>query len=125
LVNERHLGFRRQYFQTISGPDGRDTEVRPYPAEEMTPLDLKNLRIVTAPTFPGFPVAADVGNAVEDLARQLERFGAIVGEAILPELDFTQELSSAGELIGMMLSASQPEGESQPTTLVDRATIGG
>jgi amidase len=116
LVNERHLGFRRQYFQTISGPDGRDTEVRPYPAEEMTPLDLKNLRIVTAPTFPGFPVAADVGNAVEDLARQLERFGAIVGEAILP---------SAGELIGMMLSASQPEGESQPTTLVDRATIGG
>ena len=105
-------------YQIISGPDGRDTEVRPGPTVEVPQLDLKNLRIVTAPTFPGFPVAADIRDAVEDLARQLERFGAIVGEAILPELDFTQELSSAGELIGMMVGASQPDGEGQPTTLV-------
>jgi amidase len=106
-------------YQIISGPDGRDTDVRPCPAEEMPQLDLKNLRIVTALTFPGFPVAADVRNAAEDLARKLESFGAIVGEAILPQLDFTQELSRAGELIGMMLAASQPEEERQPTTLVD------
>jgi amidase len=105
-------------YQIISGPDGRDTEVRPGPTGEVPELDHKNLRIVTAPTFPGFPVAADIRDAVEDLARRLERFGVIVEEANLPKLDFTRELSSAGELIGMMVGASQPDGEGQPTSLV-------
>ena len=105
-------------YRIISGPDGRDTEVRPCLAEEMPQLELKNLRVAIAPTFPGFPVAAEIGHAVEDLARELESFGAIVEEATLPELDFTEELSSAGKLIGMMLGASQPEEGRRPTTLV-------
>ena len=61
----------------IAGPDGRDTEVRPGPVDEMPELNLKNLRIAAAPTFAGFPVAADIRDAVEDLARQLGRSGGI------------------------------------------------
>jgi amidase len=103
--------------KVIAGPDERDTEVRLEPADDVPEIDLKALRIVTAPTFPGFPVAADIRDAVEDLARQLDRSGAIVEEATLPELDFSGELSSAGELIGMMLGAFQPDKEGQPATL--------
>jgi amidase len=105
-------------YKIIAGPDGRDTEVRPGPVDHVPELKLKNLRIAITPTFPGFPVAADVRAAVEDLARQLDRSGAVVEEATLPELDFSQDLSSAGELIGMMLSAFQPDDQGQPTTLV-------
>jgi amidase len=103
-------------FKIIAGPDGRDTEVRPGPVDELPELNLKNLRITAAPTFPDFPVAADIRDAVEGLARQLEQSGAVVEEATLPKLDFSQDLSSAGELIGMMLSAFQPDRPGQPTT---------
>jgi Asp-tRNA(Asn)/Glu-tRNA(Gln) amidotransferase A subunit family amidase len=79
--------------------------------------DLKDMRIAFAPTFPGFPVAADIRDAVEKLAQQLDRLGAIVEEAALPKLDFNQELSRAGELIGMAVGAFQPEENKPPTTL--------
>jgi amidase len=105
-------------FKIIAGPDGRDTEVRPGPVDELPELNLKNLRIASAPTFPGFPVAADIRDAIEGLARRLEQSGAVVEEATLPKLDFSQDLSSAGELIGMMLSAFQPDRPGQPTTLM-------
>jgi amidase len=105
-------------YKIIAGPDGRDTEVRPGPVDDVPEPDLKTLRIAIAPTFPGFPVAADIRDAIEDLARHLERSGAVIEETTLPELNFSQELSSAGELIGMMLGAFQPDGQGQPTTLV-------
>ncbi len=104
-------------YSIIAGPDGRDTEVRPMPVDDVPELALKKLRIAFAPTFPGFPVAADIRHAIEELAQQLDRLGAVVEEAALPELDFSQELSSAGELIGMVIGAFQPEANKPPTTL--------
>ncbi|MBI1881235.1 MAG: amidase [Chloroflexi bacterium] len=104
-------------YPIIAGPDGRDTEVQPVPVDDVPELELKNLRIAFAPTFPGFPVAADIRDAVEELAQQLNRAGVVVEEATLPALDFNQELSSAGELIGMAIGAFQPEEHEPPTTL--------
>ncbi|HXV96880.1 MAG TPA: amidase, partial [Anaerolineae bacterium] len=104
-------------YSIIAGPDGRDTELQPVPVDNMPELELKDLRIAFAPTFPGFPVAADIRDAVEELAQQLNGAGATVEEATLPALDFNRELSSAGELIGMMLGAFQPEENKPPTTL--------
>jgi amidase len=101
----------------IAGPDGYDTEVQPVPVDEMPELALKQLRIAFAPTFPGFPVAAAIRNAVEALAQQLNPFCAVVEEATLPALDFNQELMSAGELIGMMIGVFQPGEQEQPATL--------
>jgi len=101
----------------IAGPDGRDTDVPPVPIDDLPEIELTNLRIAFTPTFPGFPVAADIRHAIEKLAQQLNRSGAVVEEATLPELDFTQELSSAGELIGMITGAFQPEEHKPPTTL--------
>lgn len=101
----------------IAGPDGRDTEVRPGPFDDVPDLNLKSLRIAATPVFPGLPVAADIRDAVEDFARLLESSGAVVEEAIPPEIDFSQNLSHAGELIGMMVGAFQPDGQAQPTTL--------
>jgi Asp-tRNA(Asn)/Glu-tRNA(Gln) amidotransferase A subunit family amidase len=60
----------------------------------------------------GTGVAARIRSAVEELARQLERSGAVVEEAPLPELDFSQDLASAGELVGIMIGAFQPGGQS-------------
>src|SRR5436189_4024116 len=57
-------------YPLIAGPDRHDTEVQPVPVDEVPALALKDLRIAFAPTFSGFPVAAAVRNAVEELAKQ-------------------------------------------------------
>src|SRR5436853_3939458 len=95
-------------YPLIAGPDRHDTEVQPVPVDDVPRLlALKDLRIAFAPTFPGFPVATAVRDAVEELAKQLQPLCAAVEEATLPELDFNQELSRAGELIGMAIGAFQ------------------
>ena len=104
-------------YSIIAGPDGRDTEVQPVPIDEVPHLALKHLRIAFAPTFPGFPVAAEIRDAVKALAQQLGPFCAAVEEAALPEVDFNQELMNAGALIGMMIGAFQPEELERPITL--------
>jgi amidase len=104
-------------YSIIAGPDGRDTEVQPVPVDEVPQLELKNLRIAFAPNFPDFPIAADIRNAVEELAQLLHPFCAAVEETTLPELDFNQEGASAGALIGMFIGAFQSEGQERPTTL--------
>jgi amidase len=104
-------------YTIIAGPDGRDTDVPPVPLGTPPELDLKQLRIAVAPTFGGFPVAAEIRAAIESLAQQLSSGGATVETAPLPALDFTQELMSAGELIGMVVGAFQPEEDKPPTTL--------
>ncbi len=104
-------------YAIIAGPDGRDTEVQPVPVGEVSPMELKHLRIACAPNVPGFPVAASIRDAVEALARRLAPFCAVVEEAPLPDLDFAQEGASAGALIEMMLGAFQPEDQQQPSTL--------
>src|SRR6266705_954631 len=104
-------------FAIIAGPDGRDTEVAPVPVEEMPQLELNRLRIAFAPTFPGFPVAAEMRAEVEELAKQLTPLCAADEAATLPQVDFNQELASAGALIRMMTGAFQPEEQERPTTL--------
>jgi amidase len=104
-------------YAIIAGPDGRDTEVAPVPIEEVPQLELKHLRIAFAPTFPGFPIAAEVRVAVEELAKQLTPLCAAVEAATLPQVDFNQELASAGALIEMITGAFQPEEQERPTTL--------
>ena len=104
-------------YSIIAGPDGHDTEVKPVPVDRMPRLELKQLRIAFAPTFPGLPVAAEIRGAVEELANQLRPLCAVVEEALLPEVDFTQDLMNAGALIGMITGAFQPEEQEQPITL--------
>ncbi len=104
-------------YAIIAGPDGRDTEVQPVSVDRIPDLELKQLRVAFVPTFPGLPVAAEISGAVEGLAKQLEPLCAVVEEATLPQVDFTQDLMNAGALIGMMLGAFQPEEQEQPTTL--------
>jgi amidase len=104
-------------YRIIAGPDGRDTEVQPVPVDAVPALALQHLRVAFAPTFPGFPVAADIRHAVEALVQKLHRAGVVVEEARLPALDFAQELLSAGALMGMAIGAFQPEEPERPTTL--------
>jgi amidase len=104
-------------FRVIAGPDIRDTEVQPVPVDDVPTPSLNRLRIAFTQTFRGFPVAADVRDSINELARQLDRSGAVVEEAKVPGLDFHQELAGAGQLIGMMIGAFQQEQREQPTTL--------
>jgi len=104
-------------YPILAGPDGRDTDVPPVPVDEVPKLALKDLRIAFSPTFPGFPVAADVREAVGELARQLQPLCAAVAEAPLPELDFQRDLADAGALIGMAIGAFQPEKPGKVATL--------
>ena len=97
-------------YRIIAGPDGRDTDVKPVPVEAIPELTLNGIRFGFALTFPGIPVAVDIRDAVEHVARQLGQAGAIVEEAALPELDYGADLANAGELIGMMVGAAEPDG---------------
>jgi amidase len=106
-------------YAIIAGPDGRDTDVQPVPVEDVPKRELTQLRIAFAPTFPGVPAAAEIRQAIEALARQLERAGAVVEEAPLPAIDFDQDLQRAGALIGMMVGAFEPQEQQPPTTLAD------
>lgn len=101
----------------IAGPDGRDTDVPPVPVDDMPDLEFRRLRIAFAPTFPGFPAAGVIRQAVQELARRLSRHGATVDEAALPRIEFTRELTRTGELIGMAVGAFHPEDGSQPIPL--------
>jgi amidase len=101
-------------YRIIAGPDGMDTDLAPVPVEAMSKLDLKSLRIAVAPVFAGFPVAAGIRAAAENLARQLQAAGTTVEEARLPRLDLHDDLAEGGALIGMMLEAAQPEPPDQP-----------
>ena len=104
-------------YALIAGPDGRDTEVAPVPVDEAPKRALAHLRIAVAPTFGGLPVAAEIRQALADLAQRLARAGAVVEVAALPEVDITEDLRSAGALIGMMVGAFQPDGTAPPATL--------
>jgi amidase len=104
-------------YSIIAGPDGRDTDVSPVPVGEMPQLELDGLRIAFAPTFAGFPIAAEMREAVEGLAERLSALGAVVEEAALPHLDFQQEVASTAALMNMMMGAFQPEEQERPTTL--------
>ncbi|MBV9733085.1 MAG: amidase [Verrucomicrobia bacterium] len=104
-------------YSVIAGPDGRDTDLQPVPQIRIKEPAPKELRIALAPTFPGFPVAADIRSAIETAAAELEKAGAIVEEAELPAVDFQADLSRAGELIGMMLGTVQPESQEKPVTV--------
>jgi len=113
----RGVGDLSLIHRIIAGPDGRDTDLAPVPVEAMPKLDLKALRIAFAPSFRGFPVAADISAAVEDLAGNLRSAGATVEEAKLPRLDLHDDLAQGGALIGMMLEAAQPLSPAQPTSV--------
>ena len=104
-------------YSIIAGADERDTDVQSAPQAQTSELSLKQLRIALVPTFPGFPVAADIRSAVESAGAELAKAGAIVEEATLPEVEFHADLSGAGELIGMMLGTVQPGGQENPVTL--------
>jgi len=105
-------------YAIIAGPDGVDTDVSPVPVEVPSESILKNLRVAVAPTFPRVPAAADIRDAVNERAQRLERLGANVEEATLPELDFDEELSRAGEMIGTIAGAFQPDDNGSSTTLI-------
>jgi amidase len=106
-------------YTIIAGPDAYDTEVQPVPVSTVPALTLKDLRIAVAPTFPGFPVATEMRAALTALATQLSSLCAVVEEAALPQLDWSQDLARAGDVIGMMLGAFQPEAQERPSTLAD------
>lgn len=111
----RNLEDLALIYKIIAGPDGADTDLAPVPVDSMPKLELKSLRIAFASTFPGFPVAAEIGAAVERLAAGLASAGACVEEAGLPKLDLHDDLAEGGKLIGMMLEAAQPEPPAEPT----------
>jgi amidase len=104
-------------YSIIAGPDGRDSEVQPVPVDQMPHLERGRLRVAFAPSFPGLAVAAEIRDAVEELAEQLRPWYAVVEEATLPQMDFNQDLSRAGAVIGIITGAFQSEEQEHPITL--------
>ena len=104
-------------YRIIAGPDGQDTEVLPVPVNDIPDVTLKDVRVAFATTFPALPVAASIRDAVRTLATKLAPLCQKVEEAPLPAVEISQDLSRAGDLIGMALGAFQPNPKSAPAPL--------
>jgi amidase len=95
-------------YSIIAGPDAGDTDVPPVPIEPVPSLEIAGLRIAIAPSLGKFPVTTDVRQAIDNLAHHLSHAGAIVEAAELPRSNLSEDLSRAGALLGMMVTASDP-----------------
>jgi amidase len=113
----------RLVYSLIAGPDGRDTEVKPVPIEEIPSLTVKNLRVAIAPTFPGLPASEATQQAVRTLGQRLAEQKAMVEEVPLPESDLGEMLSSAVGLIETMMGAFQPAGDTPKPTVDDYLAV--
>jgi amidase len=108
----------------IAGPDGRDTEVPPVPLHDPPTVRLAGLRIALAPTFPGVPVAAAIRQVVTRVARDLERCGAYVAEA-LPTMSFEAQHAVWAEVyerfdyVASQVWGALPSGRRDPPTFLD------
>jgi amidase len=110
----RSMEDLRLLYSLIAGPDGRDTDVRPMPIDLADEASLQDLRIAVAPTFADIPVASDIRGAIEEVSSVLTPLCAAVDQPALPKLDFKHDLSSVGELIGMLVGAFQPNARPAP-----------
>jgi amidase len=113
----RSAGDLALLFGLIAGPDGRDVQVPPIPAGEPPRVELQDLRVAFAETFPGVPVAAAVAQAVRELARELEPLCAAVEEAVPPGQDFAAQAWRGRQLTGMITGAFGPEEDDPPVSL--------
>ena len=91
----------RLALRILAGPDGRDPHVPPVPWRDPGPPEARGLRIAWSPGFPGIVVQNEIGAAAEGAARQLQRRGAAVEEA-LPGVDLRHQYELAEELFGLL-----------------------
>jgi amidase len=77
-------------YRIIAGPDGRDTDVPPVPIDDLPVVNLQRLRIAVAPALSSFPVAAALGQAVQEMAALLSPFCQAVEMPTLPAIDATR-----------------------------------
>lgn len=94
-------------FETLAGPDGRDTELAPLPYVRQPTPDIATLRIAWARTLPGVPVAREIGDAIEALADELARAGATV-EQCVPALDWDAAFTTMWSLLQSLGTAMTP-----------------
>lgn len=106
-------------FQIIAGPDGQDVETLPIPADLAPRVNLADLRLAFAPTFPGFPVSGAVADAVQSLAQALDSRCAAVEETVPADVDFAGDLERARQLTEMITEAFDPQSDAPPVSLAD------
>jgi amidase len=104
--------------RVVAGLDVRDPDVPPIPWREVRRPSLDELRIAWTPDFDGQEtVAEDIRDAVEGLARELDRLGARV-ERRLPEVDLVEQtrlfLQLGGYIVGAFPNSSE---DGSPVTL--------
>ena len=106
--------------QVVAGPDVSDPDVPPIPWREVARPSLRELRIAWTLDFSGQEeVAEDIRDAVERLAREVDRQGARV-EQRLPEVDLIEQTRLFSQLAGYLFGAfPDPLDDASPVTLAD------
>lgn len=115
-------------YRIIAGADGIDLDVAPVPVDVgarrgvPTARPYKSLRLAWARTFPGVPVAGDIGEAISNLAAELDRLGAKVEER-LPEISFGDLAKTRVMLSRAVRLTFRPEEDDEaPVPLTDYFT---
>ncbi|WP_216216548.1 amidase [Amycolatopsis aidingensis] len=104
----RDLDDLRLALNLIAGPDGRDSDVPPVPLAASPERPLSDLRLAVAPTVPGAPIAPDVRERVERVARDAAKAGARV-DHLLPELDWDAQQTLFADLFTALIGAALDE----------------
>jgi amidase len=116
----RSVADLRLAMQLISGPDGLDPEVPPVPWRQSSPVKLEGLRVAYAPGYPP-AVAAEVRAALDRLAGELGRLGAVV-EDRLPAPALARQGQLVEELFPLLAFAAESPAEPGSRPLWDYLT---
>lgn len=94
--------------RVIAGPDGREWEVPPASLEPAPQQNLKELRVAWSDDFGGVPVSAEIGDALANLAQELEDLGCRVEKHNPDHFDFTTVWETYGELFEAEVGSTMP-----------------
>ncbi len=97
----------RLALRILAGLDGHDAHVPPVPWRDPDPPDASGLRIAWSTSFPG-GTQDEIGTAVEDMVRGLDRRGVRVEEA-LPAVDPKDQYELGEELFGLLAGTFSAE----------------
>lgn len=108
-VLTRGVGDAATLMDVLAGPDRHDPLSQPAPAAsfaaQLRGVDLRGLRVGYCPDWGGFPIAAEVVEAIGPLLEDLRRMGADVEIVDRPhEVPYEQLSALVGRAIGLMLA---------------------
>ncbi|NJL66183.1 MAG: amidase [Microcoleus sp. SM1_3_4] len=96
-------------FSLIAGADSRRPDVPPVPLDKPSGKSLQNLKIAWIDEWPEIPVASEIQDAMQSIARKLSETGVRVDRWLPKNFDISQILNLYARMAAYLNSYAQPK----------------